>query len=386
MTRIVVASRIYSPEPGAAAFRLAAAVRSLQALGHEVEVLTTRSSAQRRSTAGVSRWPVLRDRSGAVRGYVQYASFDVPLFFRLLFRERPGAVLVEPPPTTGLVVALVCRIRKIPFVYYAADMTSAAAAGIGVRPFIVKLLRLLESAVFKRAHSILSVSPGVSDEIRKLPIRDVSIEEVGTGIDTELFRFEPDAARASAPNFVYAGTMSEIQGARIFVEAFLIASERHPEAVLHMYGGGTEVKALQAKTAALSDKVVFHGSVPGERVAEALNSATAALASIKPGAGYDFAFTTKALVALSCGAPVIYAGPGPVRNLVEQHDLGWAVDWEVASIAGAMDEAIRAGRTGADAKRYSEFIRTDYSLASVGRRAAEVVLAAAQPSQESTPE
>ena len=37
---------------------------------------------------GISRWPVLRDGGGNVRGYVQYLSFDLPAFFRLLVQRR----------------------------------------------------------------------------------------------------------------------------------------------------------------------------------------------------------------------------------------------------------------------------------------------------------
>ncbi|HEX2248047.1 MAG TPA: glycosyltransferase WbuB, partial [Arthrobacter sp.] len=83
--RILVATRIYAPEAGAAAYRLAATVRALVETGHDVTVLTTRApkdpsssahGAAARSAEGtpaakpakLKRWPVLRDKTGAVRG------------------------------------------------------------------------------------------------------------------------------------------------------------------------------------------------------------------------------------------------------------------------------------------------------------------------------
>lgn len=83
--RITVVSRIFLPEPAAASFRLDALVRSLGVAGAKVTVLTTTPPPHLRgdgaSTGRVRRWPVLRDKTGYVRGYLQYLSFDVPAFF-----------------------------------------------------------------------------------------------------------------------------------------------------------------------------------------------------------------------------------------------------------------------------------------------------------------
>src|SRR5690554_401825 len=104
----ILATRLYEPESAAAAYRLGNLTRALERRGWRVKVLTTKSKYEARSTRAVRRWPVLRDKSGAVRGYLQYLSFDVPLFFRLLFSRRANVVIVEPPPTTGLVTRIIC--------------------------------------------------------------------------------------------------------------------------------------------------------------------------------------------------------------------------------------------------------------------------------------
>src|SRR5690606_39527813 len=69
----------------------------------------------------VRRARVLRDSSGYVRGYLPYLSFDVPAALRLLTVRRPDVVVVEPPPTTGVVVRLVCALRRVPYVYYRSE-------------------------------------------------------------------------------------------------------------------------------------------------------------------------------------------------------------------------------------------------------------------------
>ena len=79
---VVVATRVYAPEPVAAAFRQEALVVALERAGAEVTVLTTTApgtSAVRSRAGRVSRWPVKRDDQGQVRGYFSYLSFDIPL-------------------------------------------------------------------------------------------------------------------------------------------------------------------------------------------------------------------------------------------------------------------------------------------------------------------
>src|SRR5690606_10654633 len=95
--RILLASRLFVPEVSAGAFRLGALAAALGRRGAEVTVVTSRPPRHAPPIADppgvrVSRWPVLRDRGGNVRGYLQYASFDLPLPLRLLFRRFDAVV------------------------------------------------------------------------------------------------------------------------------------------------------------------------------------------------------------------------------------------------------------------------------------------------------
>ncbi|MDQ4046546.1 MAG: glycosyltransferase WbuB, partial [Actinomycetota bacterium] len=68
--KVVVASRLFTPEVGAASFRLQALVDGLVAQGADVSVVTTRppqGSPGFNAPYRLSRWPVLRDAGGNVR-------------------------------------------------------------------------------------------------------------------------------------------------------------------------------------------------------------------------------------------------------------------------------------------------------------------------------
>ena len=381
--RVVIASRLFPPEPGAAAYRLGRLARALLDHGAGVTVLTTRPPAVTQPAPldhrlAVRRWPVLRDKTGNVRGYVQFASFDGPLLLRLLAVRRPDAVVVEPPPTTGASVRLVTALRRIPYVYYAGDVSSSAAEGMGLHPVLLGILRRLESWAMRGAAGVLAVSEGVAAAVADLGVPHDRITVVGTGVDTDAFT-PPAQVDDSAQTLVYAGTMSDLQGCEVFVRGFAAVAGEFPQARMVMLGQGTEQAALQRLADELvPGRVSFEGLVGPGRVAEALGNAWAGLASVRPGCGYDFSFPTKMFVTTSCGTPVIYSGVGPGRTMVEDNRLGWHCDWDAAAVADAMRAALRSAPEPADRQRLRAWTLEHASQGSVSEKAAATVVAAAR--------
>lgn len=377
--RVTIASRLFRPEHGAAAYRLGVLADELEAQGYAVTVLTTRPPSPLPSGKAcdggvrVRRWPVLRDKGGNVRGYIQYLSYDIPLFFRLLF-SRMDVVVVEPPTTTGIASRVACMLRRKPYVHFSADVFSTAASGIGVNRFVVALLRIMERWVLRGAAGIIAISEGVRTELLELGIPEDLITVVGVGVDTD--RFVP-VDMIVTPTFVYGGTMSEIHGAEVFVRAFGRVSTTHPEARLLMIGQGVDGPRLRDLAQDLAPgQVEFRPPQPPEVLSAAFSAAVAGLASVRPGVGYDFAYATKALAALASGVPVIYAGVGPVGVLIEEEGFGWAVPWEVEPVAQAMMAALKAPPSQVERQRAAAWIREHFSLASVARKSVDVVSAA----------
>ena len=383
--RALVATRLFSPEVGAASFRLRALALGLVEAGADVVVVTTRppKAAQGEAdTPGVriARAPVLRDRSGNVRGYVQYLSFDIPLFFRLLFR-RADVVVAEPPPTTGFMVAVSSWLRRRPFVYYAADVWTDGLIALGSSKGLIAVMRGLEGWVLRRAAAVIAVSDEVAEKVVAFGVAEDRVVTVGNGIDTGLFSIEGERADLPFPTYVYTGIMSEWQGPAIFVEALPRVLAEYPDAGIRFFGHGSESGRIAEATArlGLSDRVVLGGVIPPRRTAEWLRGATAALASITPGLGYDFAKPTKVYAAAACGTPVVFAGTGVAAALVDENGLGWSAPHDPDAVADAMIAAARAkaaGETEAARPARSRWVDENASLSAAGAKAARAVLGA----------
>ncbi|MEX1078653.1 MAG: glycosyltransferase family 4 protein [Homoserinimonas sp.] len=379
---MTIVSRIYLPEPGAASFRLGALARLLRNRGANTTIITSRAPAGYDESAtdhkGISirRARVLRDRMGYVRGYIQYLSFDIPAFFRVLLRRNLRVVVVEPPPTTGVAIRVACALRRVPYLYYAADIWSDAVLSTGAPRVVAKVVRLLEMWAMSGAHTVISVSDQFSTRLVELGV-DSTIATVGNGVDTTLFSPHGEQRALPGPYLLYAGTASEVHGATIFLEAFKQVIADVPQAQLVFVGQGAERESLQRMATDLPrESVVFEGRLPSSEVAEWIRGAAATLASVKP-AGYHRAFPTKMYASAACGTRVIFAGVGPGREFAALPAMGWSVDYEVDRVAQAMLDALRIPQEQEQRIRTSKWAADHVSLAAVATRASSLIAEAA---------
>lgn len=377
--RAVIATRLYLPEASAASFRMAALAETLTR-DMNVTVLTT-VAPERESTTGVEndavdvrRMPVLRDKSGAIRGYVQYLSFDAPLFFRLLF-SRADVIVAEAPPTTGLSALLAGLLTRTPVVYYPGDVWTDATASMRAPAIVVRVMATIERFVLRRAARTLGVSPEVAARLGELGGCPDRVVDVGNGIDIATFHPDVEPPRVDRPYFVYTGTMSEWQQPDVFIRA--LATIDDADVDIRFFGQGS----MEADLMALADRlvpgrVVFGGLVSPAESARWIRGSVAALVSIVPGIGYDFARPTKTYAAAAVGTPVLFAGAPTGAALVRDAELGEAVEFEPDEIAAAMRRLIDDYRTGASDQvrpQRASWAAEQVSLRSVGRRAAAVV-------------
>lgn len=370
--RVTIVSRIFAPEVSAAAGILRSWACGFRDAGRQVEVVTT---APPRGTTiddpdgiRVRRAPVVRDRQRYVRGYLSYLSFDLPLLFRLLFARRSTLYVVEPPPTTVAVVRVVGWLRRTPYVVRAADLWSDAAAMATSSAFVLWSLRHVEVWGLRGAQRLFAAHEPLVSRFREVGI-ETTTTAIGFGADTEAFRYEVQP-QPVAPVFVYAGTHSEWHGAGIFLDAFARLIRDHPNARLHFIGNGQEREVLRARCAdlGLSQAVDFRGPIPPAELSPILSAATASLASLKPGQGYDYAFTTKVYSSLAAGCPVIFAGVGPTGPFLHSAsnpDVGVAVDYDATAVACAMEHAVTACPDAGGRARLSAWTRQNYSLTAI---------------------
>lgn len=377
-----IVSRIYVPEAAAASFRLAGVAQALRDKGVEVEVVTATAppGVAADEQGRVRRFPVLRDKEGYVRGYLQYLSFDVPAFFRVLFSPRAAVTLVEPPPTTGFFMRIAQRILGVPYVYYLPDLWGAASASFAPK-LVVTAVKALEAFAVRGAAAVIAVNEEIAETARTMGAKSVYL--IPNGIDTDTFtdevkplsRAERDSVGlADAPYFIYTGTASEWQGASIFISALAQVIDKIPHHLVFL-GKGSDWDLLkeQAARPELKGRVHVLQTLPPEETARWIAGAEAGLVSIKAGAGYDHAYPTKVLSTLACGTPVIYAGPGPARSDIVANSLGFCTDYSVSGISKVFSDFDAEKSTLESREKRRQWVVTNRSLRASSRAVAKVL-------------
>lgn len=376
--RVTIVSRIYRPEPSAASIYLGAVADALVADDHEVDVITAAPPKGAPPAPPVERvrtFPVLRDAKGYVRGYIPYMSFDIPLAFRLLFARRPDVVFVEPPPTTGAVVRVICGLRRIPYVYDAADIWSDAVQLEPVSPLVVRVLAALERFALRGAAHVVTVSQGVVDRARAFGVRrPVTI----TGFGADVNEFPLSETRAE-DLFVYAGSYSPYHGADILIDGFARFLRSHPTFTLRFIGNGAEQPRVRARAEHLgiADRIEYLEPVTPSELLPHLGAAAASLATIKPGTVYEYSYASKAFSSLSAGCPVLFAGPGPTIDLIDNANddvrAGIACAYDADAIADAMSTLADDRITVEQRADLSAWTAKQHSMAAVARRVVDVL-------------
>lgn len=379
--RVVIATRIFAPEVSAASAIHRRWAEEFRDRGAQVSVVTTRPPAgsvvDDPPGVDVRRARVVRDRQQYVRGYLSYLSFDIPLFFRLLFSRRPDLYVVEPPPTSVAVVRLVAGLRRVPYVVRAADYWSDAAELVTGNRMVLGALRAVEAWGLRGARLLFAAHEPLIGRLREAGITTPAIP-IGLGADTNDFRYD-GSLPADPPVFVYAGTHSEWHGAGIFVEAMKDVVAAHPGARLLFYGNGEEREAMQAKAAELgvAESVDFHEPIPPAELSPIFASATASLASLAPVPRNEYVVATKMYSSLAAGCPVIFVGGGPTATLVmyaEHPEIGLVVDYDPRAVAAAMSTVADDPLLPPKRADLSEWSSRTYSLDAIAHEVVDASL------------
>ncbi len=162
------------------------------------------------------------------------------------------------------------------------------------------------------------------------------IEIVPPGVDHEIFNPGGPGAREAAraaldlddrPALLFVGRIQPLKGARLAVKT--LAALGDPRAVLLVVGGpsgvaGTaELEALHglARSLGVFDQVRFVPPQPHERLATFYRAADVCLVPSR-----TESFGLVALEAAACGTPVVAAGVGGLRSLVDDGSTGFLID------------------------------------------------------------
>ncbi len=262
--RVLIISQYFLPQPLANAEVVGALAFGLAERGHEVDVVAPVGSTRTRQGVHVHRAVgfFARNRTSKLARAAEYGSFSLGALVGGVRGPKPDVIVVpSPPPTLGLVGALVAALRRAPYLYVVQDLYPEVAASTGdVRSDVA--LRLLKAAmrlVYRRAAAVVVIDPYFVPVIERAE-SGAYVVAIGNAVDLEPFAGDDDlrselAIDSDACVVMYAGNIGRSQDL-----AHVIDATRDEGATLVLHGGGAAVDQIRERVHNYGDEHVRFSS------------------------------------------------------------------------------------------------------------------------------
>jgi glycosyltransferase involved in cell wall biosynthesis len=340
--RILFVSQYFPPETGAPQNRLLGLAKEFKKSGVEIVVLTAMPNypemkihdryrkkfyaCETMETIEVHRsWIYVSRNRSLVRRMLNYFSFVfTSLIISFRIKGKFDYVLCESPPLfLGISAWLISKFKHARFIFNVSDLWPESAEKLGIisNKYFLKAAEILEEFLYRRSFLITGQTQGIVDNIkRRIPGRKV--HWLPNGIDEEQFidrEFksvrEELGFRSDDFILIYAGILGHAQGLRVILKAAERLKENSGIKFL-MVGDGPEKTLLMAEKERLNiSNVIFHQTVPKEKIVSMIYSSDAAIIPLKKIELFKGAIPSKIFENLILEKPILLGVDGEARQL-----------------------------------------------------------------------
>ncbi|HXP87586.1 MAG TPA: glycosyltransferase family 4 protein [Bryobacteraceae bacterium] len=319
---------------------------ALVAAGYSVDVLALRPDSGQKKYAlnGVQVHTVSlgKKRGSLVRYFYEYFAFFLWVFVRIpiLMRRRHYAVIdVNTLPDFLIFAPILGRWMGAKLLLDMHEITPEffmSKYGIGENTFAIRTLKFLEKISLQFADQVLTINKPIEDLfVRRGMARSKSTIIMNSADEARFQGGSPAAAatvggerkKESRENFamMYHGTLTEIYGLDIAIEAFAQVHEQMPGAELWILGSGPQRDRLiaLARERGLASKVTFPGQVAAAEIPRWLDRCSVGILPIRRDVFLDYAFPNKLPEFIITGKAVIVSRLNAIRSYFSDDALAY---------------------------------------------------------------
>ena len=351
------------------------------AAGYSVDVLALRSSHTEKtySLDGANVYTVsLGKRRGSLARYAfEYVAFFFWALVRVTVQMRRRhyvAIDVNTLPDFLIFAAAFARWKGAKLILDMHEITPEfyiSRYRIGANSWLVRLLKRVEKLSFDFADHVITINEPIEDLLvaRGLP-RSKSTVIMNTAEERRFASASRSSATADTgvPGsflMMYHGTLTEIYGLDVAIDAFALAHNEMPRAELWILGDGPEKGRLEslAQRRGVASKVRLVGLVAPSEIPAWLNKCDIGILPMRRDIFLDFAFPNKLSEYIVTGKSVVISRLKAIRHYFSNEALAYFDPEDPADLAKQMlrvyrDSGLRA-RLAARAKEEYVPIRWD---------------------------
>ena len=274
-----------------------------------------------------------RQQMGMGRRILSFLAFSIISSSIALFIKKVDVIYATSTPLTVGLPALVAKcIRRIPFVFEVRDQWPEIPIELGIikNKVLIRLPLWLEKTIYKNCTSIVALSPGQAEGIRKVLAEDKDVMVIPNSCDTEMFRpgINGEAIRKEHGwddklVLLHFGAMGRANGLGFVVD---VAGRLKGEAGIHfvLVGDGSERAALVRSIEQLGLKnVEILDSTPKTELAKIIAACDVSMVIFANYSILQHNSANKFFDSLSAGKPILLNYSGWQREILEDNKAGF---------------------------------------------------------------
>jgi glycosyltransferase involved in cell wall biosynthesis len=285
------------------------------------------------------------NKQSYLRRITSFLSFCLLSIYAGLRTKGVDVIYASSTPLTVGITAIVIKWAKhIPFIFEVRDQWPEIPIELGIitNRFLIKTLLWLERTIYKNCSSIVALSPGQADGIRKVLTPDSrnrglteekSITVIPNSCDIDMFRPDIDGSAIRqrmgwGDKFVllHTGAMGKVNGLDFVINAAERLKE-HSDIMFALIGDGNQKPFLESRIKKLAlTNVEILSSVPKQELPEFYSAADMGLVIIGNFPIIEHNSANKFFDSLSAGKPVLLNYSGWQRKILEENAAGFGCD------------------------------------------------------------
>lgn len=311
-----------------------------------------------RSLTGIKYVPVIDNK------YLVQPSYEFMLSFYLLYScitKKPDVIYLR-QNSFPFFPMILCKILKIPSV---VEVNGLVLDELKVSPdsksFAYKVFSYLalssEKINYRYCDRIVSVTDKLKGELVRLySVPEEKILVINNGANTDLFKpmdqkqIRTEIGLEESKMYVcFVGHLAGWQGVEFLIHASPLVLEKYPDVRFLIVGDGVMKDRLMeiASELRLSDKFIFTGRIPYEKVPLYINASDICVAPFIEERNSKIGLSAlKTYEYLACGKPIVASGIPGVKDLIESSGGGISVTPEnPGELADAIVKLISNGES-----------------------------------------
>lgn len=331
---------------------------------------TRKKETELNGALDIHRFSLFREGKNSLGRAFRYGILELQLlWFGMGAKHIDLIPMGSTPPINGLIVTVIKKLRKIPYVYTVQDLfpESLVSAGMTKKGSLLwKIGNWVSNVTYRNASHIVVISESLKKALVEKGVPEEKISVIYNWIDTEQTKpvvreenplFEEFSLDRDCFYVTYAGNLGNSQNVSLLVDCAEKLKDKEDIRFV-IFGDGSEKEALQERIAqsGLSNICLFPMQ-PAEKVSQVYSLGDVSFVICKKGVGGG-AFPSKAASIMATGTPVIasFDTDSDLCRMIVKENVGLSVEAEdadaaVAAILQMYENRAECGTLGENARK-----------------------------------